>query len=330
MKGHIRQRGEHSFELKFDPGRDPATGKRKIQYSQLQRHEARGSRSSLPRCSPRSEQAPTSSRRRSTVADFVRARVDQWEAAGDISARTAQRYRQLVENQIVPHHRQQDAAEAHPPRRRGMAHDTAQWRACSPHASAMRTGCSARRWAMPKATALVVKNVCKLQKAPKVAEREMVIVQDVPAFVAKIRRRSPVRSGRRGVVHRHAVGRGPGACRERGVDLDRQVVEVREALEETKAKGIVFKTPKSKAGRRDITLPDIAVEALAGAPQGAPRNADEARPWQTRARRSAVRQSRRADRFGPAPCHRTGASLPGASACRKSRSTRCGIPTPAS
>ena len=38
-----------------------------------------------------------------TVAEHLRARVDQWEAAGDISARTAQRYRQLVENQIVPH-----------------------------------------------------------------------------------------------------------------------------------------------------------------------------------------------------------------------------------
>ena len=40
---------------------------------------------------------------KTTLADFVRARVTQWEAAGDISARTAQRYRQLVENQIAPH-----------------------------------------------------------------------------------------------------------------------------------------------------------------------------------------------------------------------------------
>jgi len=39
-------------------------------------------------------------------------------------------------------------------------------------------------------------------------------------------------------------------------------MEVAEALEETKAKGIVFKTPKSKAGRRKLTLPDIAVDAL--------------------------------------------------------------------
>ena len=37
---------------------------------------------------------------------------------------------------------------------------------------------------------------------------------------------------------------------------------MREALEPTKAHGIRFKAPKSKAGRRDITLPDILVEAL--------------------------------------------------------------------
>jgi hypothetical protein len=38
-----------------------------------------------------------------TVAQYVRDRVDRWESAGDISARTAARYRELVENQIVPH-----------------------------------------------------------------------------------------------------------------------------------------------------------------------------------------------------------------------------------
>jgi integrase len=46
------------------------------------------------------------------------------------------------------------------------------------------------------------------------------------------------------------------------VDLDRKVIQVREALEETKAHGIRFKAPKTKAGRRDVTLPDFLVETL--------------------------------------------------------------------
>jgi integrase len=37
------------------------------------------------------------------VADFVRARVSQWEASGEISARTAERQRQLLAHQIAPH-----------------------------------------------------------------------------------------------------------------------------------------------------------------------------------------------------------------------------------
>ena len=51
------------------------------------------------------------------------------------------------------------------------------------------------------------------------------------------------------------------------VDLDRKVIEVREALEPTKA-GIRFKVPKSKAGRRDITLPDLLVDTLREYPKG--------------------------------------------------------------
>jgi integrase len=52
------------------------------------------------------------------------------------------------------------------------------------------------------------------------------------------------------------------ALREGRVDLDKGVIEVREALEETKTYGVRFKTAKTKAGRRNITLPTIAVEAL--------------------------------------------------------------------
>ena len=33
MTGHIRRRGERSWELKFDLGADPLTGKRRIRYA---------------------------------------------------------------------------------------------------------------------------------------------------------------------------------------------------------------------------------------------------------------------------------------------------------
>ncbi len=52
------------------------------------------------------------------------------------------------------------------------------------------------------------------------------------------------------------------ALRWNRVDLNRKIIEVREALEFTKANGFRFKAPKSKAGLRDITLPDILVDAV--------------------------------------------------------------------
>jgi len=85
----------------------------------------------------------------------------------------------------------------------------------------------------------------------------MVIVKDVPAFIELVRGRlfvpamiSLFTGMRIGEVLALRWGR---------VDLDRKVVEVRGALEETKAHGTRFKAPKTKAGRRDITLPDLLV-----------------------------------------------------------------------
>jgi integrase len=110
---------------------------------------------------------------------------------------------------------------------------------------------------------LVVKKVCRIQRAPRVVETEHTIVQDVPAFVALLREHA-------GKLYAPAiVALSTGmrlsevlAIRERSVDLDKDVIEVRETLEETTTHGIRFKAPKSKAGRRTITLPAIAIDAL--------------------------------------------------------------------
>jgi integrase len=108
---------------------------------------------------------------------------------------------------------------------------------------------------------LVSRNVAKAQPAPKVPDKDMVIVQDVPDLVAKL-------AGTR--LHIPAMvalftGMRLGeilALRWSRVDLDRRTIKVQEALEQTIAHGIRFKAPKSKAGRRDITLPDILVDVL--------------------------------------------------------------------
>jgi integrase len=52
------------------------------------------------------------------------------------------------------------------------------------------------------------------------------------------------------------------ALRWRNVELEAKVLRVREALEVTMAGGVRFKLPKTRGGRRDVTLPDVVVGAL--------------------------------------------------------------------
>jgi integrase len=259
MTGHIRRRGKQSWELKFDVGRD-AKGERITQYQSFKgtKKAAEFKLAELIAAVGKGAYVEPS---KMTVAEFVRARVAQWEAAPDgITARTAQRYRQLIEHQIVP------LLGAKTLQKLTRA-DIEGW-----HNALHQVGLAARtighahrvlHQALGDAESdgLVAKNVCRLHKAPKVAQHEMAIVQDVPAFIAKIR-------GTR--LYLHALLALVGglrlgevlALRDRHLDLDKKVLHVRDAIEDTNAHGIRIKSPKTRAGRRDITLPDIAVAAL--------------------------------------------------------------------
>jgi integrase len=108
---------------------------------------------------------------------------------------------------------------------------------------------------------LIVKNVVTSKKAPKVPDEEMVIVKDVPAFVELLRGHRLFVPAMISLFTGMRIGEVL-ALRWGRVDLDRKVIKVREALEETKAYGIRFKAPKTTAGRRDVTLPDMLVDTL--------------------------------------------------------------------
>jgi integrase len=108
---------------------------------------------------------------------------------------------------------------------------------------------------------LVMRIATKLQPAPKVVENEIVIVQDVSDFIAKLE------GARLYTLAMIALFTGMRlaeilAFRWNRVHLDRKVIEVCAALEQTKVHGIRLKTPKSKAGNRHITMPDILVDVL--------------------------------------------------------------------
>jgi integrase len=266
--GHIRPRGKTSWELKFEAGRDPATGKRNIQYASF-RGTKRQARIKLAELIAAVGVGTYVEPSKLTVAEHVRARTDQWETSGAISARTAQRYRQLLDGQIAPHIGTRLVQKV-------STIDVEGWHATLRTAGrrrgeggiSPRTVVHAHRLlshALDDAArhGVVARNVAKLQPPPKVPAREMPILDR--NGIDTIRSKLPGHQMYAQAIVALFTGMRLGeilATRWRCVDLDRKTILIRETLEGTKAHGIRIKAPKSRAGRRDIGLPEIVVEAL--------------------------------------------------------------------
>jgi integrase len=208
--------------------------------------------------------------RKLKVGEYLIERLVQWETGKKISHKTAERYRELINNQIAPHLGNRQLQKL-------KAIDIEAWhniliaggRKDGKGGVSARTIGHAHRVlskALKEAARfdLVTRNVASAEKPPKAAgDDEVQIVEQhrLEGLLTKLRGRviypkvilSLFAGLRRGELL---------ALRWRHVDIDRKILQVREALEETKAHGVQVKAPKSKAGRRDITLPDIVVDAL--------------------------------------------------------------------
>jgi len=266
MSGHVRQRGKKGQWYAVIDVVDG--GKRKRHWHKLDNCKTKSeAKDACTLLIAKQIEGTYVEPSKTTVADFVRARVDQWEAAADISARTAQRYRQLVENQIVPHLGTKTLQKLRPLDIEGW-HTTLRnsGRVRDKGGIAARTVGHAHR-VLSKALAdaakndLVTRNVAKAEPAPKVTDDEMVIVQDVPGLIDKLQGSRLYAPAMVALFTGMRLGEVL-ALRWSRVNLDGKVLNVREALEQTRAHGIRFKAPKSKAGRRDITLPDVLIDAL--------------------------------------------------------------------
>jgi integrase len=271
MRGHVRRRSTRSWELKFDA--DRAGGQRQTVYKAF-KGTRRQAEAELARLLARVADGGHVDPSRLTVAEYLRSRLEHWRAMGTISPKTAQGYDGLIEHQIVPFLGAKLVQKL-------TARDIEAW-----HATLLTKGAKGRH-GRPDGTGgvsartaghahrvlakalheamrheLVLRNVCTVQRAPKVAAEEMRIlapqqVKELPtlldghelgpaALVALF-------TGlRRGELL---------ALRWGNVDLEAEIIRVRESLEETKA-GLRFKPPKSKAGTRDVRLPAIVSDIL--------------------------------------------------------------------
>jgi hypothetical protein len=100
MTGHIRRRGARSWELKFDLGTDPSSGKRLTRYHSFKgtKKEAEIELTRLKAGVDRGEYVDPS---KATLAEFI----DRWEvwAATQVSAKTLERYKQLATYHVRSH-----------------------------------------------------------------------------------------------------------------------------------------------------------------------------------------------------------------------------------
>jgi integrase len=268
MSGHVTKRGKNSWRLKFDIGADPDTGRRRIRYHTVKGSTKKEAAEKLTLLLAANVQGEYVDASKVTVGDFVSGRVTQWQDSGEITARSAGRYHELVKNQIQPFLGNVQLQKL-------RAIDVERWHTSLRNGGRVKGGGLAPRTighahrilvkALKEAVKFgeVVKNVASLQSAPRADEAEMAIVKDVHALLKAPALRSHwlympsvialftgMRLGEVLALHWSRVA------------LDRKVIEVREALEETVAHGVRFKAPKSKAGRRDITLPDVLVGIL--------------------------------------------------------------------
>jgi integrase len=265
-RGHIRRRGANSWELKFDVER--AEGHRRISYRAF-KGTKREAQAELVRLLAQVADSTHVEPSKLRLGDYVHDRVEQWRAAGTITPKTAQGYRQLLENQIKPFLGTKLLQKLN-------SLDLERW-----HTTLRTDGRKNGRGGVSPRTVhhahrllskalreavrhgLVMKNVATLQQSPKVTAPAMQIlsaeqVRDFPAILAGHELYAPAVTALFTGMRRGELT----ALRWGHVQLDRGMIRVCEALEETHEDGLRIKAPKSAAGVREVSLPDIVIETL--------------------------------------------------------------------
>ncbi len=262
--GNITRRGKSSWRLKSEAGeRDSVSGKRQTRYVTIKGTEKDAQRE-LVRLLAEVENGTSVDPSSVTIAEYLRGWLD---ADSDLSPKTKERYRQLVERQIVPHLGAVLLQKLRPP----QVHD---W-----HSALLKAGSaggkplSARtvghahrvlHRALERAMQLeiVSRNVAHAVRPPKpdAAEIEILSADQIANVLARLADH-PLHA----IV---AVALGTGMHRGElcglawgTVDLDAATVRVQRSLEETEA-GLRFKPPKTRHGRRTISLPAPTLDVL--------------------------------------------------------------------
>jgi integrase len=267
MRGNITRRGKNSWRVKIE--RKGETPGKPLVYTETIRGKRQDAERRLTELLRHIDTGTLVDRSRVTVAEHVRT----WIEAAEIQPKTRERYQQLCDQQIVPHLGSIELQKLKPATI-GTWHTTLLERGGrdGKPLSARTVGHAHRllNVAIKKAVKaeVLARNVVSVFSPPRVADEEVEILADadVPVVLAKLATHAL------GPIASTALATG---CR-RGellalvwdcVDLDKATLRVDCSLEQTKKQGgkgssLRFKAPKTKAGRRTLSLPQSTVAVL--------------------------------------------------------------------
>jgi integrase len=254
--GGLDERGEDRWRLRWRVG-----GKR---YTKAFHGTKRAAQIELRRLLKSADDGAHVAPDKITLAEYLRGWLD---SDTDLSPKTLERYRQLAEQQIIPHLGATPLQNLRPAQ-------ISEW-----HATLLRSGgaigkpLSARtvghahrvlHRGLERALSLeiVARNVAHAVHPPKVADTEVasLTAEQIADVLARLdgHRLHPIAAlalgtgMRRGELCALAWG---------AIDLETGTVRVERSLEETKA-GLRFKSPKTRSGRRVVSLPVSVVDTL--------------------------------------------------------------------
>jgi len=256
MRGSIRKRGESSWELKIELER--INGKRHRRFVTV-RGSYKEAQKELTRLLRAADDGTLPDPTRMTVGEYLLAWLDTTHAQ---SPKTLERYCELAQRQIIPHLGHVKLPKLRP-------ENVEQW-----HSALLASGLSARtvRHAH-RVLSLVLKravengtlarNVAAVCKPPAVEADEVGILtpDQIAVVLDSLKGHSlfPIVS----LALATGARRGELLALEWGdVDLDRGTLRVERSVEETRAGGLRVKPPKTRHGRRTITLPSETVAMM--------------------------------------------------------------------
>jgi len=254
-RGNITKRGKNSWQLKFDvPG---VEGRRQQRYATV-RGSYQDAQRKLTRLLSAADSGTLPDPSNATVGEYLRS----WLAsAHEQSPKTLERYRELADRQITPHLGAVKLQKLKPEAIRAWHH------------TLLDTGLSARTvgrahrllrivlgYAVKSGT--LTRNVAAVERPPAVEDAEVEILssEQITAVLESLDGHSlhPIVSLALATGMRRGELLG---LQWSDVDLDKSTLKVERSLEETKA-GLRLKPPKTKRGRRSITLPSETVAML--------------------------------------------------------------------